>query len=188
MKPEPEDSYGIAKLAVEKELEISHRMFGLDYTIFRPHNVYGDRQNIGDKYRNVVGIFMNQLMKGEPMTIYGDGEQQRAFTHVSDVVPIIAESVTNKHAANQVFNVGSHEVTSVNYLSKIIADRMGYFHSVTHLPPRMKPRSHSPTTQGGRGIRRALQDAAERRHRQHGAMGQAARRTREQGIREYRNQ
>jgi UDP-glucose 4-epimerase len=136
MKPEPEDSYGIAKLAVEKELEISHRMFNLDYTIFRPHNVYGDRQNIGDKYRNVVGIFMNQLMKGEPMTIYGDGEQQRAFTHVSDVVPIIAESVTNKHAANQVFNVGSHEVTSVNYLSKIIADRMGYFHSVTHLPPR----------------------------------------------------
>src|SRR6267143_3710438 len=58
MTPLPEDSYGIAKLAVEKELKISHEMFGLDYVIFRPHNVYGERQNIGDRYRNVVGIFM----------------------------------------------------------------------------------------------------------------------------------
>src|SRR5437016_153564 len=90
MTPLPEDSYGIAKLAVEKELKISHEMFGLDYVIFRPHNVYGERQNIGDRYRNVVGIFMNQLLRGEPMTIFGDGTQQRAFTHVSDLAPIIA--------------------------------------------------------------------------------------------------
>ena len=49
-------------------------MFGLDYVIFRPHNVYGERQNIGDRYRNVIGIFMNQIMRGEPMTIFGDGD------------------------------------------------------------------------------------------------------------------
>ena len=73
MIPVPEDSYGIAKLAVEQDLRASHEMFGLDYVIFRPHNVYGERQNIGDRYRNVVGIFMNQLLKGEPMTIFGDG-------------------------------------------------------------------------------------------------------------------
>ena len=78
MVPLPEDSYGIAKLAVERELKVSHEMFGLDYIIFRPHNVYGERQNIGDRYRNVVGIFMNQLLKGEGMTIFGDGDQQRA--------------------------------------------------------------------------------------------------------------
>ncbi len=72
MVPVPEDSYGIAKLAVEKELQVSHEMFGLDYVIFRPHNVYGEKQNIGDRYRNVVGIFMNQLLQGKPMTIFGD--------------------------------------------------------------------------------------------------------------------
>src|SRR6266853_1454834 len=93
MVPMPEDSYGIAKLAVERELKVTQEMFGLDYVIFRPHNVYGERQNIGDRYRNVVGIFMNQLMKGEAMTIFGDGEQQRAFTHINDVASVIADSV-----------------------------------------------------------------------------------------------
>src|ERR1039458_628950 len=92
MIPVPEDSYGIAKLAVEQELRVSHEMFGLDYVIFRPHNVYGERQNIRRRYRNVVGIFMNQLLRGEPMTIFGDGTQQRAFTHIDDVAPIIARS------------------------------------------------------------------------------------------------
>src|ERR1051326_1731010 len=103
MVPMPEDSYGIAKLAVERELKVTHEMFGLDYIIFRPHNVYGQRQNIGDRYRSVVGIFMNQLMKGEPMTIFGDGEQQRAFTHISDVAPVIAGSVDIPLAHNQFF-------------------------------------------------------------------------------------
>src|SRR5204862_1825636 len=93
LTPVPEDPYGIAKLAVEQDLRVSHEMFGLDYVVFRPHNVYGERQNIGDRYRNVVGIFMNQLLKGEPMTVFGDGEQSRAFTHINDVAPIIAESV-----------------------------------------------------------------------------------------------
>ncbi len=91
MIPIPEDSYGIAKLAVEQELRVSHEMFGLEYVIFRPHNVYGERQNIGDRYRNVVGIFMNQLLRAEPMTIFGDGNQLRAFTHIDDVAPIIAQ-------------------------------------------------------------------------------------------------
>ena len=66
MIPVPEDSYGIAKLAVEQDLKVSHEMFGLDYVVFRPHNVYGSKQNIGDRYRNVVGIFMNQLLRASP--------------------------------------------------------------------------------------------------------------------------
>ena len=60
--PLPEDPYGIAKLAVERDLFTAHEMFGLNYTIFRPHNVYGIPQNIGDKYRNVIGIFMNNII------------------------------------------------------------------------------------------------------------------------------
>ena len=60
MTPQPEDPYGVAKYACEMELKVAHEMFGLDYVIFRPHNVYGEYQNLGDRYRNVVGIFMNR--------------------------------------------------------------------------------------------------------------------------------
>ena len=136
MVPTPEDSYGIAKLAVERELKVTHEMFGLDYVIFRPHNVYGERQNIGDRYRNVVGIFMNQLMKGQPMTIFGDGEQQRAFTHISDVAPIIASCMDVPAARNQVFNIGADVPHTVNDLAQIVADTMGRDRSTVHLDPR----------------------------------------------------
>jgi len=125
MIPVPEDSYGISKLAVEQELRVTHEMFGLDYVIFRPHNVYGERQNIGDRYRNVVGIFMNQILRGEPMTIFGDGTQQRAFTHIDDVAPIIAESVDIHAAHNQVFNVGADVPHTVNELAEVVAAAMG---------------------------------------------------------------
>ena len=82
-------------------------MFGLDYVIFRPHNVYGARQNIGDRYRNVVGIFMNQILQGQPMTIFGDGTQTRAFSYIDDVAPVMAAAIDAAAAWNQVFNVGA---------------------------------------------------------------------------------
>jgi UDP-glucose 4-epimerase len=136
MIPLPEDSYGIAKLAVERELKVSREMFGLDYIIFRPHNVYGERQNIGDRYRNVVGIFMNQLLKFEPMTIFGDGMQQRAFTHISDVAPVIAASVNYPAARAQIFNVGADTPYTVNELARTVAYAMDKECKVVHLDPR----------------------------------------------------
>lgn len=136
MIPVPEDSYGISKLAVEQELRVSHEMFGLDYVVFRPHNVYGERQNIGDRYRNVVGIFMNQLLRGEPMTIFGDGTQQRAFTHIDDVAPIIAASASVPAARNQVFNVGADIPHTVNELAQVVATAIGKPCTVKHLDAR----------------------------------------------------
>ena len=136
MIPVPEDSYGIAKLAVEQELKVSHEMFGLEYTIFRPHNVYGELQNIGDRYRNVVGIFMNQILKGEPMTIFGDGEQERAFTHINDVAPLIAECINIPASSNQIFNVGADVPFNVNHLAKVVAAVMGVEGRVEHLQAR----------------------------------------------------
>ena len=97
---------------------------------------YGEKQNIGDRYRNVVGIFMNQLLKGEAMTIFGDGEQQRAFTHIHDVAPIIADSVNVPAACNQIFNVGADVPFSVNHLAKVIAGALGKACKVKHLEPR----------------------------------------------------
>jgi UDP-glucose 4-epimerase len=134
--PLPEDPYGIAKLAVEQELRVSHEMFGLDYVIFRPHNVYGERQNIGDRYRNVVGIFMNQIMQGQPMTIFGDGEQTRAFTYIQDVIPIMTEAPFNALARNQVFNIGADTPYTVNELAKQVAKAMGVCPEIKHLEAR----------------------------------------------------
>lgn len=134
--PVPEDPYGIAKLAVEQELRVSHELFGLNYIIFRPHNVYGERQNIGDRYRNVVGIFMNQIMQRQPLSIFGDGEQTRSFTYVKDVAPIIADAPCNPRAMNQIFNVGADESYTVNELAEIVSCAMGVPKNVNHLETR----------------------------------------------------
>lgn len=123
--PKPEDPYGIAKLAVEQELQVSKEMFDLPYIVFRPHNVYGEKQNIGDKYRNVVGIFMNQIMQNIPMTIFGDGKQKRAFSHISDVAPTIANSIDIPNAYGEVFNIGSDTPYTLNELSREVASVFG---------------------------------------------------------------
>jgi len=120
--PSPEDPYGISKLAVELDLKSAHEMFGLNYMIFRPHNVYGERQNIGDPYRNVVGIFMNQIMQGKDLTIFGDGMQTRAFSHIDDVAPIIAASVEKEEAYNEIFNIGADKPYTVKELATIVCE------------------------------------------------------------------
>jgi UDP-glucose 4-epimerase len=134
--PHPEDPYGIAKLAVEQELAVCKAMFGLDYIIFRPHNVYGERQNIGDKYRNVVGIFMNQILQDKPMTVFGDGSQTRAFSYIGDLVPIMARSIAEPGAYNQIFNIGADQPYSVNELASQVALAMGVEPNIVHMPPR----------------------------------------------------
>ncbi len=132
----PEDPYGIAKLAVEQELRVCKEMFDLNYIIFRPHNVYGERQNIGDKYRNVVGIFMNQILQGKPMTIFGDGTQTRAFSYIRDIAPILAEAVDTPAAYNQIFNIGADQPYTVNDLAETVARSMGVAPSIIYLPAR----------------------------------------------------
>ena len=137
LRPEPEDSYGIAKFAVEQELEATHRMFGLDYVVFRPHNVYGELQNLGDKYRNVLGIFMNQIMQGDPMSIFGDGEQTRAFSYVGDIVAPIADAPFTDGARGEAFNVGADVPYSVNDLADAVRRAMGApDHPIVHHPAR----------------------------------------------------
>ena len=134
--PQPVDPYGIAKYAVELDLQEARHLFGLNFVVFRPHNVYGERQHIGDRYRNVIGIFMNQILKHEPMTVFGDGEQTRAFTHVSDVAPLIARCVERPGTWNQVFNVGADAPCTLNALATAVAKAMGVPPRTVHLDPR----------------------------------------------------
>jgi len=138
IQPLPEDSYGIAKYAVELDLQESRSMFGLNYIVFRPHNVYGEHQNTGDRYRNVIGIFINQLMQDQPMTIFGDGEQTRAFTYIGDIAPLIARSVQLPEAYNQIFNVGADKPYTVNYLAEVVADTLGQPCRKIHLDARQE--------------------------------------------------
>ena len=136
LTPEPEDPYGVSKYAVELDLRAALRMFGLPHIIFRPHNVYGERQNIADRYRNVIGIFMNQVMQGQPMSVFGDGMQTRAFSHIDDIAPIITRSPLVSAAHNQVFNTGADVPYSVLELAGEIALAFGVERNVVHLPAR----------------------------------------------------
>jgi len=134
--PIPEDPYGVSKYAVELDLRAAHEMFGLNYIIFRPHNVYGEYQNIGDRYRNVIGIFINQLMQGKSLTVFGDGNQTRAFSYIKDVAPYIANSISIPAAYNQIFNIGADKDYTVNELAHTVMDVMGLKQELRHLPAR----------------------------------------------------
>ncbi len=136
LTPQPEDPYGVSKYAVELDLKAAKHQFGLDYIVFRPHNVYGEHQNIGDKYRNVIGIFMNQVLQGQPFTIFGDGEQTRAFSYIDDVAPVIARSISNPRAYGEVFNVGGDQSYTVNELAHVVGRAMGAQPPITHLAAR----------------------------------------------------
>ena len=116
-----EDPYGIAKHSVELDLKAAKHMFDLDHVIFRPHNVYGPRQNIADKFRNAIGIFINQIMRGEKMSMFGEGLQSRAFSYIDDVAPYIAISPFVPQARNQDFFVGRDEETTIYDLTVAVA-------------------------------------------------------------------
>src|SRR5581483_1915091 len=105
-KPEPEDLYGISKLMMEESLKVLSRVHGFEYIITRPHNVYGPRQNMTDPYRNVVAIFMNSLLKGEPYYIYGDGNQRRCFSYIDDVIDALYKC-SFENVSGMTFNVGA---------------------------------------------------------------------------------
>lgn len=136
MPTTPEDPYGVAKAAVELDLRSARDLFGMRYVVFRPHNVYGERQNIGDPYRNVVGIFMNKILRGEPLPIFGDGKQTRAFSYISDVAPVIADSIRRPEAWDQIFNIGADRPVSVNELGETVSRAMGVPFLPHYLPAR----------------------------------------------------
>jgi UDP-glucose 4-epimerase len=134
---DPCDPYGIAKLACELQIRRFYEYYGRPtYTIFRPHNVYGPRQNISDPYRNVVGIFMRCALRREPFPVFGDGMQTRSFSYVSGVAAAIAAAASIPGARNEWFNVGADEPTSINRLGELVAEVMGVPAEFRRLPAR----------------------------------------------------
>lgn len=136
-QPSPEDPYGIAKYAVELDLEVAKKQFGLDYSIVRPHNIVGKYQNIWDKYRNVIGIWIRQAIVGEPLTIFGDGTQTRAFSDVSFYNEPF-EKLMTQHSG-EIFNIGADKPYSINEVADIVikvAKKSGFETSKVFLEPR----------------------------------------------------
>jgi UDP-glucose 4-epimerase len=136
-KPQPIDPYGIAKYAVECDLKLAQEQFGLRYNIVRPHNVLGIYQNIWDKYRNVIGIFIRKALNGEPILVYGDGEQTRAFSDIKYYMEPFDKLLTDYD--NEIFNIGADKYFSLNEVAETtqkIAKKYGYEVPIEHGEPR----------------------------------------------------
>ncbi len=118
--PCPVDPYGIAKYACEMDIKVAGEQHGLDWCIVRPHNVYGIKQNIWDKYRNVLGIWMYQHMNGEPMTIFGDGTQKRAFSYVDDCLEPLWKTSQQDNCSKQIINLGGTVHYTINEANEIL--------------------------------------------------------------------
>lgn len=144
--PKPIDPYGVAKYGCEMDIQIANEQHGLDYCIIRPHNVYGIKQNIWDKYRNVLGIWMYQHLNGEPMTIFGDGKQTRAFSYIDDSLEPLWNSAIRPEASKEIINLGGIEEYSIKDASKILREVVGTG-EVKHLEGRHEVKHSIPTFQ-----------------------------------------
>lgn len=120
--PNPIDPYGIAKYACEMDIKVAGEHHGLDWCIIRPHNVYGIKQNIWDKYRNVLGIWMYQHMSGEAMTIFGDGEQKRAFSYIDDCLEGLWKASQEPVCSKEIINLGGTKHFTINEANKILRE------------------------------------------------------------------
>ena len=135
--PHPIDPYGISKYAVELDLECAKSQFGLDYTIVRPHNVIGIRQNIWDKYRNVIGIWIRQVLRRENICIFGDGLQERAFSDIKFCLEPFEKLMFDY--GGEVFNLGCPKQYPLNEVAETVvkvANEFGFSPPIEHLPQR----------------------------------------------------
>ena len=136
-RPQPIDPYGIAKYAVECDLKLAHEQFGLRYNIVRPHNVLGIYQNIWDKYRNVIGIFIRKTLNGQPILVYGDGEQTRAFSDIKYYMEPFDRLLTEYDG--ETFNIGADKYFTLNEVADAVqkvGKKYGYEVPIEHGEPR----------------------------------------------------
>ncbi len=133
----PVDVYGVNKSAMEEMTEILADVHEFGYTIIRPHNVFGERQNLQDRFRNVVAIFINRILRREPVYIYGDGEQERAFSYIGDsLAAFLGAAELRAELDGEIINVGGKQPVTVNDVLRIVADVLEADPQVRHLPER----------------------------------------------------
>tara|TARA_R100000808_G_C2152907_1_gene162671 strand:+ start:3742 stop:4731 length:990 start_codon:yes stop_codon:yes gene_type:complete len=140
----PIDPYGVAKYGCEMDIKIAGEQHGLDWCIIRPHNVYGIKQNIWDRYRNVLGIWMYQYMSGEDMTIFGDGEQTRAFSFIDDTLEPMWKAAIQNNCSKEIINLGGTKFYTIKEANNILKEVIGGGNTI-HLEPRHEVRDAHPT-------------------------------------------
>jgi UDP-glucose 4-epimerase len=145
-RPQPIDPYGVAKYGCEMDIQIAGEQHGLDWCIIRPHNVYGIKQNIWDRYRNVLAIWMYQKLNDQPMTIFGDGSQTRAFSFIDDSIEPLWRAATYSKASKQIINLGGIEEITIKDASNVFLDVVGGG-EVIHLEKRHEVHLAIPTYQ-----------------------------------------
>lgn len=131
---DPVCSYGISKLAIEKYLHLFHHLHGLDYTVLRLANPYGERQRTHAS-QGAVAVFLGKVMRGEPLEIWGDGSVVRDYIHIADVVSAML-SAARVSGSERVFNIGSGQGHSLNELLRIIEHVTGRQAQCRYLPAR----------------------------------------------------
>jgi UDP-glucose 4-epimerase len=139
----PASYYGITKFAAERYVHTTAERADLGFefrvTSFRMYNVFGPRQALDNPYQGVLGIFLGNVLRGEPLTIYGDGEQTRDFVYVGDVADAWVGALANPASYGRVFNLGSGRETSINRLADLTLAAVGRSrrdHVVRHAPGR----------------------------------------------------
>jgi UDP-glucose 4-epimerase len=140
----PIDPYGVAKYGCEMDIQIAGEQHGLDWCIIRPHNVYGIKQNIWDKYRNVLGIWMYQNLNNQPLTIFGDGEQKRAFSYIDNCLEPMWLAAISPKASKEIINLGGIKEYSINEAADILMEVMGSGSKI-HLEARHEVKLSYPT-------------------------------------------
>jgi UDP-glucose 4-epimerase len=131
---DPDSPYGVSKLAAEKHCLAYNKLYGMKNVCLRYFNVYGPHQRY-DAYGNVIPIFANRILTGQPLTIYGDGEQTRDFVNVADVAAANVQAALSPDAAG-VFNIGSGTRITVNALARMMQDAAGREAGAEYAPPR----------------------------------------------------
>lgn len=131
---EPDSPYGASKLCAEKEGLAYAKLYGMEVVCLRYFNVYGPNQRF-DAYGNVIPIFVFQMLRGEPLTIFGDGEQTRDFVNVRDVVQANIKAAMTRGVTGA-FNIGSGTRTSINALVERLGAASGLNPVVRHGPRR----------------------------------------------------
>jgi UDP-glucose 4-epimerase len=129
----PLSPYGASKLAVETYLPIYEKLCGLNYSIIRLANVYGPRQDPHGE-AGVVAIFAKAMLAGKPLTIFGDGNDERDYIYVQDVVDAIARAAEGTLPGP--FNVGTGIGTSTNRIFEVVAQHCGHSEAASHGPDR----------------------------------------------------
>jgi UDP-glucose 4-epimerase len=154
----PQSPYGADKAASELQAHAAFAVYGIPSTGLRFFNVFGPRQDPASPYSGVISIFAEKLLAGQPLTIFGDGEQSRDFIYVDDVVAALIAAMEQQNKSARVFNVARGERVTVLRLVAALERVVGRKAEVRHAPPRTGDVRHS---QGDtRRIRESLGFAA----------------------------